>query len=89
MLLTAPAIAEFVGFIDGAPIITPAEGGEGRILLNCASYTQEFTRSNSSKRSDADQRRRDPNDAFFQHVTTVGDWEVNWGIPNPPPEPET
>lgn len=88
MLLVAPAICHFVGFVDAAPIVTPAEGGEGSITLTCASYTQELTRSNSAKRSDADQRLRDPGDAFFQHVATVGDWEINWGIPNPPPEPE-
>jgi len=82
-LLVAPARARFVGFLDGAPIVTPAEGGEGSISLTCASYTQEFTRSNTSKRSDADQRLRDPNDAFFQHVATVGDWEINWGVPDP------
>lgn len=83
-LLVAPALIQFRGFIDAAPIITPAEGGEGSITLTCASYTQEFTRSNSSKRSDADQKLRAPNDKGLEHVAVVGEWEINWGIPVPP-----
>lgn len=84
--LVAPAVARFRGFVDGAPITTPAEGGEGSITLTCAAYTQELTRASASKRSDADQRRRDASDAFFKDVTTVGDWEIFWGIPEPAPE---
>lgn len=82
--LVAPAQGEFFGFVDTDPITTPAAGGEGRIELNCASYLQELTRSNFDRRSDASQRRRHATDPFFQHVAVVGDWQINWGRPDPP-----
>lgn len=78
-LLVAPALPWFTGEIDGAPITTPPEGEEGAITLKAKSHAQELTRTSAAKRSDADQRRRDPNDAFFQHAAVVGTWKVKWG----------
>jgi hypothetical protein len=79
MRLVAPAVPRFSGFVDEAPLTTPAEGGEGIIELICASHTQDLTRSSSAKRSDADQRRRSATDGFFRHAATVGQWTITWG----------
>lgn len=76
--LVAPAIPRFVGFVDKAPVVTPQEGGTGGVRLSCASMVQELTRAESHKRSDADQRRRDPTDTFYQHAATVGSWQIFW-----------
>lgn len=77
--LVAPAVPRFVGFVDEAPVTTPAEGAEGGIVLTCASHTQELARSSAAKRSDADQRLRNASDGFFRHAATVGSWKIWWG----------
>lgn len=77
--LVAPAKARFVGYVDEAPIVTPAEGGEGSAKLVCASHTRELTRANPAVRSHEDQLLRDPSDTFFKDTATVGDWEIFWG----------
>lgn len=79
MRLASPAVPRFSGFVDEAPLITPAEGGSGSIELTCASHTQDLTRSSSAKRSDADQRRRSSTDGFFRHAAVVGQWTITWG----------
>src|SRR6185437_11345455 len=40
-VLLAAAKPRFVGYVDGSPIITPAEGGTGSVTLNCVSTTRE------------------------------------------------
>lgn len=77
--LVAPALCRFVGFVDDAQIITPAEGEAGSIKLSCVSHTQEMTRANADTRADASQRRRSETDNFFQDVTTIGELEFFWG----------
>lgn len=77
--LVAPAECRFVGFIDQVEVTTPSEGNEGGVTLTCTSHTQELTRSNTETRSDASQRLRDPNDAFYKDTAVVSDWEVFWG----------
>lgn len=72
------AVPRFVGFIDEAPIPTPAENQIGSVDLTCVSHSQEMSRSNPATRSDADTRRRDPTDTFRLHAAAVGTWEVNW-----------
>lgn len=75
----APAYARFVGFIDMPDITTPAEGEAGDIKLTCAGHSQEMSRANTATRSDADQRKRAPADAFSRHAAAVGTWELQWG----------
>ena len=48
-------------------------------MLACVSDAQEMSRSNPAKRSDADQKLRDPDDDFFQYANVVGNWEQFWG----------
>lgn len=77
--MVAPAECRFAGFVDGAPIETPEEGGEGSVRLECRSHTQEMTRANPDTRSHESQILRAPGDDFFADAGTVGEWELFWG----------
>jgi hypothetical protein len=77
--LVAPAKPVFVGYVDEAPVITPAEGGAAKVTLQCVSHTVELTRKNPDVRSHESQQRRAPGDDFYKDVNTVGDREVPWG----------
>jgi hypothetical protein len=76
----APAKPRFVGFVDGAPIETPAAGGTGRVRIKCVSTTRELTRANPDVRSHESQLARTGGaDDFYIDVAVVGDWELFWG----------
>jgi hypothetical protein len=77
--LVAPAKPGFVGYVDTAPVVTPAEGGASKVTLTCVSHTVELTRKNPDVRSHESQQRRAPGDDFYKDVNTVGEWEVTWG----------
>lgn len=77
--LLADPRARFVGFIDEAPVTTPAEGNEGAITLNCVSVTRELTKTSTAVRSHEDQIARYPSDNFRQDVNVVGKWDLAWG----------
>jgi hypothetical protein len=77
--LVSPAEPRFVGFVDEIDITTPSENEDGGVTLTCASHTQEILRSNPDTRSDASQRLRHSDDAFYKDTATVGDWELFWG----------
>lgn len=79
MRMVEPAAPRFVGFVDGAPIETPAEGGEGSVSIRCVSSAQELTRSNPDTRSNESQQLRAPGDDFYRDVTTVADLVIFWG----------
>lgn len=78
----AAAKPVFVGYIDEAPVITPAEGGAAKVTLQCVSYTVELTRKNPAVRSHESQIARAPGDDFYKDVNSVAEWEVNWGKAN-------
>lgn len=78
--LLASAKARFVGYFDGSPIVTPAEGGQGSVTLNCVSTTRELTRTSSEARSHESQQARTANaDDFYKDTAVVGDWVLFWG----------
>lgn len=77
--LVAPAYGVFVGYIDEAPINTPAENEQGDVTLTCTSHTQEITRTNPDTRSHASQQLRAPGDTIFTDTTVVKDWVLWWG----------
>ncbi|GGA65008.1 hypothetical protein [Pelagibacterium lentulum] len=72
------AMLEFVGEVDGAPKNVPAAGGEGGIQFTFVSDTQQLTRTNPAKRSDAHQRTRN-GDGFHKYIGVAGDWINPWG----------
>jgi hypothetical protein len=79
--LVAPAKARFIGYVDQAPIETPAEGQEGSCTLRCVSTTRELTRTSPEVRSHESQLvRSGGTDAFYKDVATVGDWDIAWGV---------
>lgn len=77
--MVEPASPRFVGFVDGAPVDTPPEGGEGSVKIRCVSSAQEMTRSNPDMRSHESQQIRAPGDDFYKDVTTAGDLTIFWG----------
>lgn len=79
-LMVAPAIPRFVGWINGAPIRTPAVGGEGGIEISCISHARLLTKTNPLKRSDEMQKRRS-GDRFRRYSDVAGGWiaNVHWG----------
>jgi hypothetical protein len=78
--LLEPAFCRFQGFVDTAPLVTPAENSEGSLTLTCTSHAQELTRSNPDTRSDDSQKSlRNASDGFFKDVAAVGEWNVDWG----------
>lgn len=77
--LVAAAKPVFVGFVDEAPVITPAEGGAAKVTLRCVSHTVELTRKNPAVRSHESQILRSATDNFYQDTATAGDREVPWG----------
>lgn len=77
--MVAPAFCRLVGFIDDIELKTPSENSEGGVTLTVNSHMQEMFRSNPDTRSDASQRLRDPDDAFFVDAATVGEQEHFWG----------
>lgn len=79
MRMVEPATSRFVGFVDGAPVETPAEGGEGSISIKCVSSAQELTRGNPDMRSHESQQVRAPGDDFYQDVTSCADLVIFWG----------
>ncbi|MBQ4824373.1 hypothetical protein J4729_07395 [Leisingera sp. HS039] len=81
MRMIEPADVRFVGYVDGAPVDTPAEGEAGEITLECVSTSQELTRSNSDVRSHESQQIRAPGDDFFKDVAQVDKIKIFWGGP--------
>src|SRR3990167_2301626 len=78
--LVAAAKPRFVGYVDGAPIVTPKEGGEGSVTLSCVSTTRELTRTNAEVRSHESQLVRAAGDLFYKDTGVVGDWDIAWGV---------
>lgn len=78
--MVATAKPRFVGYVDGAPIVTPKEGEEGTITLRCVSTTRELTRTNAEARSHESQLLRAAGDTFYKDVGVVGDWDIAWGV---------
>lgn len=78
--LVAAAKPRFVGYVDGAPIVTPKENAEGSVTLRCVSTTRELTRTNPAVRSHESQLARSGGaDDFYIDTAVVGDWDIAWG----------
>lgn len=69
----------FKGKLNEAPINTAEMGGGSSAALKVASAARSLTRALFKYFSDADQRARDPDDAFFEYASTTGLKEVMWG----------
>jgi hypothetical protein len=76
--LVSTPFLRFAGRVDGAPIETPAVGGEGRVTLRAVAHTIDLTRTNTALKSDEQQRRRS-GDRFRRYSDTAGEYQVFWG----------
>lgn len=77
-LLVAAPRCRRLGQVNGAPVVTPAAGGEGSVTLKIVSHTRELTRTNPARRSDETQKLRS-SDRFRRYSGTAGVWEIFWG----------
>ena len=76
-LVSTPYL-RFVGFIEGAQIETPAEGGEGVLVLSCTPDTLALTKINPALKSHEQQLLRS-GDEFRQYGDTAGQVAFWWG----------
>lgn len=76
--LVGDAIVDFVGWVNGAPIDTPAINQNGGIQLDCVSHSRMLTKTNPAKKSHETQKRRSA-DKFRQYNTVAGQWQYWWG----------
>lgn len=77
-LLVAPPVPIFDGQVNGAPINTPAAGGEGGIKLAVVSHSRVLTRANAAKKSDESQQLRS-SDRFRRYTDVAPQWDYFWG----------
>jgi hypothetical protein len=70
------------GYVDTIDHVDTQDVGY-TIVANCESRALDYTRINGRKRSDLDQKRRNPGDGFFLFAATRGREQVYWGQDNP------
>lgn len=68
----------FYGIIEGAPVNTPAVGGDGSITLAITSVSIDLTRTNPALKSDEATKLRS-GDRFRQYSGVTGQYTVDWG----------
>ena len=76
-LATTPEIV-FLGVVDGAPISTPAAGGEGGILIAIASEALLMLSRTNPRRSSHESQKRRSGDQFSRYASTVSSWDIPW-----------
>jgi hypothetical protein len=75
----SPPEPVFVGVVDGAPINTPAVGGDGKAELRCVSDAiSMLTRTNPRKSSYEAQKLRS-GDEWGLYSGSVAGWDIKWG----------
>ncbi len=67
------------GFVDKAPVNTPAKGEAGSVPMEIATHGRALVRPVSRSRSDASLRQRAPADAFRQYASIADAVETPWG----------
>ena len=71
------------GFIDAAIWSGDFVGGAGVLTVKTESISRELYRKSARTRSDADQRRIDASDSFFEHATAAVTQDIYWGRHGP------
>ena len=77
-LIVSTPFPRFYGIIEGAPINTPAVGGDGSITLAITSVSIDLTRTNPALKSDEATKLRS-GDRFRQYSGVTGQYTVDWG----------
>lgn len=68
----------YKGWINGAPIVTPAQGGTSSVSLDVVSNSRMLTRFGSVTKSDQVQRQRQ-GDRFRRYASLAQDATIYWG----------
>lgn len=76
--LADPPMLHYMGTVNKAKPTRASRGGEGSITVTTTSITNELTRTNPSKFSDATMMRRS-GDRFLRYVDVMGDVRLYWG----------
>lgn len=66
------------GYVDKIDHVISKDTGY-TLLVNCETRALDYTRTNGRKRTDLDQKRRNPTDGFYQFASTRGREIVYWG----------
>ena len=69
----------FLGEIDGAPISTPAVGGEGSIRLKVRSDAISMLERSNPRKSSYEGQKRRQGDEWGKYSSTIDSWNVPWG----------
>lgn len=77
-LLVDNPMVHFMGTVDSVEPLRPSVGSEGGVSVECVSITNELTRTNPARASDAYQRSRS-DDRMLRYVDIMGDVKVVWG----------
>lgn len=85
--LLAPPKPLFTGFVTGAPISTPPEGGVAAAGLECISASFELLQGELHVRSDDWLQTRALGDRFYRYTGVAAEWELAWGQTGPSPAP--
>lgn len=78
MLLVAEPRCRRLGFINGAPITTPAIGQTGSVTLKVVSASRELTRINSARGGEDFYAARS-DDRWGRYASSVKNWPIWWG----------
>lgn len=76
--VVANPLPYWLGYIDGAPLETPADNDEGSLTIKMVSAAVDLTRTNTAKKSDETQKLRS-GDRFRRWADTAGKIKVWWG----------
>lgn len=77
--LVAPPVRMFKGWINKLKIKTPKVNGQGNASIELVGHTRLLTKMLAAKRSDQNQKLRNPSDTFFRDVAMTGTVITPWG----------
>lgn len=69
----------FIGEVDGAPISTPARGGEGSIQIKAVSDAISMLSRRNYQKSSYEAQKRRGGDEFGKYGAVIANWTVPWG----------
>lgn len=79
LLIQSAVVRRFKGWVDKVKINEPPSGGQGDASLTFVSSARNLTLTIPTRRSDANQKLRAPNDPFLQYVAMSGQVITPWG----------
>ncbi len=68
----------FRGFVNRAPLSTPAQGGGDSVTLELVSRMRTLASGAALKKTDQAMRLRDPGDSFRQYGSIAAEVQTEW-----------